>query len=135
MIPFYRWHPEVAIRYLPIVSEIKKFPKDTKILEVGSGGLGIAPYLGRLVVGLDNNFSGPSHPLLKQKKGKGEKIPFKDSSFDIVISVDTLEHVPSEKRSLMIDEMLRVAHRECIQREKLNIRTYRITQRKESVTV
>lgn len=110
---FNRWHPEVAIRYLPIVAEINRFNYQT-ILEVGSGGLGIAPYLGRKVVGLDTKFYPPFYPLLEQKIGSGLKIPFPNKSFDMVVSVDTLEHIPKLERKNVITEMLRVAKKEII---------------------
>lgn len=110
---FSRWHPEVAIRYLPIVREIKKLSQPT-ILEVGSGGLGIAPYLGRPVTGLDKSFAPPFHPLLKRRVGSGTKLPFPDKSFDVVIAVDTLEHVKPANRPKVIAEMRRVAKKEII---------------------
>jgi len=36
-------------------------------------------------------------------------LPFKDDSWDIVICVDTLEHIPSSKRQLVLNEILRVS--------------------------
>jgi len=110
---FYRWHPEVAVRYLPIVAEIKKLGQPT-VLEIGSGGLGITPYLGRKVTGLDTKFSPPIHPLSETKIGSGTKIPFVDKSFDVVVSVDTLEHVAKAERKKIIAEMIRVARKEII---------------------
>lgn len=106
---FYRWHPEVALRYLPIVSEIKKYPGTPKILEVGSGGLGIAPYLKKPVTGLDLEFEPPYHPMLHKVKGSVLKLPFADGSYDIVLAADMLEHLPKSKRQKAVSEMLRVA--------------------------
>ena len=53
--PWYRWHPELALRYLPMVEKIQKF-RPTKarrlafkkadpisILEIGSGGFRDCP--------------------------------------------------------------------------------------------
>src|SRR3989338_7491070 len=94
---FYRWHPEVALRYLPLVKEIKALPGST-ILEVGSGGLCITPYLGASVTGLDVEFNPPFHPLLNRVVGSVLQIPFKKDSFDIVVCVDTLEHLQSKHR-------------------------------------
>lgn len=105
---FYRWHPEVALRYLPLVEETKKISGNPKILEVGSGGLGIAPYLGRKVVGVDLKFDKPYHPLLKKIKASALNLPFADSSFDVVISADMLEHLEEKSREKVIDEMIRV---------------------------
>ena len=36
------------------------------------------------------------------------QLPFEDHSFDLAISTDVLEHVPPEKRNLMVKEMIRV---------------------------
>ncbi len=108
---FYRWHPEVALRYLPIVDEIKKLEKNFKILEVGSGGLGITPYLKREVTGVDRKFSSPFHPLLHKIEAQATKLPFKGSSFDTVISMDMLEHLPKGERKKAIFEMMRVGRR------------------------
>lgn len=105
---YYRWHPEVALRYLPIVDQIKKHSIKT-ILEVGSGGLGIAPYLKRKVTGVDTNFREPFHPLLKRVKGNAVKLPFKNNSFEAVISADMLEHLSVKYRGRAIDEIVRVA--------------------------
>lgn len=105
---FYRWHPEVALRYLPFVAEIEKRQK-IEILEVGSGGLGIAPYLGREVVGVDKEFDLPFHPLLRRVKASALKLPFQNSSFDLVLSSDMLEHLEKTEREKAISEMLRVA--------------------------
>lgn len=112
-LPFNMWHPEVAIRYLPIAKEIKQMG-DVSVLEVGSGGLGVAPYLNRPVTGIDEDFSPPHHPLLNMVKGIGENLPFEDKNFDVVISVDTLEHVPPENREKVIAEIVRVAKKEII---------------------
>ncbi len=106
---FYRWHPEVALRYLPIISEINKFPGNQDILEIGSGGLGIAPYLRKPLTGVDLEFEPPYHPKLRKVKASALKLPFADSSFDIVLTADMLEHLPKSERQIALCEMLRVA--------------------------
>ena len=44
----------------------------------------------------------------------GTHLPFKDKSFDIVVSLDTIEHVPASKRPQFLSEALRVAKKEII---------------------
>lgn len=111
---FYRWHPEVALRYLPIVDAINKLGKDITILEIGSGGLGITPYLKRDVTGVDIDFQPPYHRFLKMIKASATNLPLKDSSFEIALCVDTLEHLSQTKRKKAISEMLRIARKKVI---------------------
>lgn len=134
MIPLYRWHPQLALRYLPLVKFIKKIDiKNPTILEVGSGSLGIGPYLKRAFTGVDVNFSGPSWKQLKKIKGQAEKLPFSYCSFDVVISVDVLEHLPPKNRARAIQELFRVSREHVViavpsgiqsekQDQKLNLR-------------
>ena len=107
---FWRQHPEAAIRYAPIVSEIKKLNlKNSKILEIGPGSLGITPYLKQEIDGLDVDFTGPKSPYLNKIKGIATELPFRKNSYDVVISVDVLEHLKKEDRPKAIFEMMRVA--------------------------
>lgn len=107
---FFRQHPETALRYLPIVDLLKKEKLlDAKILEIGSGSYGITPYLRREVTGVDTDFPEPEYPLLKQVKSTGEKLPFKDNQYEVLILSDVLEHIPANKRKSMIEESVRVA--------------------------
>ncbi len=39
----------------------------------------------------------------------GQALPFRDRDFDVVVSCDTLEHVPQDDRLKFVDELLRVA--------------------------
>ncbi len=116
--PWYRWHPNVALRYLPVVERIRNLKRTVlsvrkgqsfTVLEVGSGGLGIAPYLKMPVTGVDKEFEPPFHPLLKRISGDATKLVFPNNSFDVVISMDMLEHLPKNKRRVTVLEMLRVA--------------------------
>ena len=112
---FWRQHPEAALRYAPVVSEIKKAAlTNAKILEIGSGSLGIVPYLKREINALDIDFSGPQTSLIKKTKGYATSIPFRKNSFDVAISVDVLEHLKPQVREKAIYEMLRVAKKMAI---------------------
>lgn len=106
---YYRQHPEAALRYLPIVELLKKLKvDDKKILEVGSGAFGITPYLKRKITGIDFDFSEGETPFLEKVVGKGSNLPFDDSSFDVVILSDVLEHIPKSFRKKTLEEAVRV---------------------------
>ncbi len=107
---FWRQHPEAALRYAPVVREIKRLKlQNSKILEIGPGSLGIIPYLKREIDGIDMDFSGPQTDLLKKIKGTAIDLPFRKNSYDVVISVDVLEHLTRPQRENAVYEMLRVA--------------------------
>lgn len=110
------WDISIALRYLPIIREIKsRFSSKSSILEIGSGEFGILPYVGDgyKVTGVDTSFGNASQKNMKMVKLSGEKLPFPSKSFDVVVCVDTLEHVSEVTREQMIDEMIRVS-RSCI---------------------
>jgi hypothetical protein len=112
---FYRWHPQLYLRYAPIVSYIAKLNlARPKILEVGSGSLGIGPYLKRELVGIDIDFSGPDWPQMTKVIATGKSLPFRNKSFDIVICTDTLEHIPPHLRQRVTAELLRVTRNDLI---------------------
>ncbi|HEU5011028.1 MAG TPA: class I SAM-dependent methyltransferase [Roseiflexaceae bacterium] len=51
----------------------------------------------------------PPCPLPGYVQGDGTNMTFADSSFDLVISCDTLEHIPPDLRDRFIGELVRVA--------------------------
>lgn len=108
---FSRWHPQVSLRYLPIVDELNKIKEPIEVLEVGSGSLGIAPYLKKEVVGVDNDFSGPQIKYLRPIQADALALPFKNNSFDYIVSVDVLEHIAPHNRPKFLAELLRVARK------------------------
>ncbi len=103
-------HPETALRYSPVVQKLKEAKlTDSKILEIGSGSLGITPYLKKPINGIDVDFSGPETPLLTKIPANGVVLPFHKNSYDVVIAVDVLEHIEPHLRAKAIGEWLRVA--------------------------
>jgi hypothetical protein len=99
-----------ALRYLPISDSILNGNiKVPKILEVGSGVKGITPYIPFKITGVDVFFNGEIEENLTPVCLSGASLPFSDNSYDYVISVDMLEHVPEHDRPNVIAELLRVA--------------------------
>jgi hypothetical protein len=96
------------MRYLPIVRLVRAEGLSDEVTEIGSGGVGIAPYLGRPVVGVDTDFGEWQAPLMTLVKGSALALPFADGSRRCVISADMLEHLPSHARDCAIREMVRV---------------------------
>ena len=95
-----------ALRYAPIIEWLKKHVPDA-ILEVGSGVNGITPYWPRSAVGIDLSFAGDENRLLQRLCASATDIPLPDAHFDAVISVDLLEHLPSDQRARAVLEMMR----------------------------
>jgi hypothetical protein len=77
---------------------------DHRILDVGGRGGLLARFVPYRVISVNTDGSGN---LL----GDGCTLPFVDSSFTAVVSIDTLEHLPRESRSPLLRECLRVAQR------------------------
>lgn len=103
-------HPEAALRYIPVISVLKNRKMlNSKILEVGSGSLGITPYLKKPIDAIDVDFSGPQTSLLNKINGTADNLPFRKNSYDVLICADTLEHIKKTQREKVIEEMMRVA--------------------------
>ena len=95
--------PDVFFRHLLAARELEKVPDLKTVLDVG-GSLGeFRKFRSDLkvvtadVIGGDVIYG-------------GDRLPFKNNSFDAVVSIDTLEHVPSLKRVELVGEFLRVAN-------------------------
>lgn len=84
------------------------------LLDLGAGS-GNNPYMdfrGQVarVVGVDPDPSVLQNPFLDEAKiGKGETIPYDDTTFDIVVSANTLEHLNNPKRCFQeVNRVLKV---------------------------
>jgi len=102
------FRPNALIRYRPVISYLKATGAE-KILEVGSGSIGITRFLRQEVTGVDLDFAGPRTSYLRPTKGSAASLPFDNNTFDSAISLDVLEHVPKPEREQMIAEMIRVS--------------------------
>lgn len=97
-----------AIRYRPVLEEIKRV-RPQVVLEVGSGPEGLSLFWRGKVIGVDVEFK--RRPLLLAVRATACALPFRDRSWPLVLSCDTLEHIPPPKRRLAITEMARVSEK------------------------
>ncbi len=98
-------------RYAFVVDFIreKRLPARARVLEVGSGSFGLGAFIGKRVVGVDSYFEQERHALLIRVRGHAGQLPFRDGSFELVVSLDLIEHVPSECRAEVIADMFRLS--------------------------
>jgi SAM-dependent methyltransferase len=82
-----------------------------RILDVGSGNAGLAHFLDKEVVGVDVRFSIQEfvrlRPPLLPVRASATMLPFRNRSFEAVVSMDLLEHLPHGDRPPAIAEMFR----------------------------
>lgn len=97
-----------AIRYHPIVQFIKKVsPKN--ICEIGSGSDGLGEFLDTKFVGCDIEFPTRINKNMVPVKADARRLPFPANSFDLVFSLDTIEHIPAKDRKKVLEEMFRIS--------------------------
>jgi SAM-dependent methyltransferase len=103
-----------AIRYAPIVQFVQT-NRPKSILDVGSGPQGLAYYLAdQRVVGTDVKFGEPPVKNMRAVAASAADLPFRDRSFDLVVSSDMMEHLPVAMRGPVVRELLRVSRRHLI---------------------
>lgn len=104
------------VRLAPVLALVREVGGG-RLLDVGSGALGVADFLDGAweVTALDRSFDdygaweGPPRTRARRVQGDARALPFGDASFDVVVAVDVLEHVPAHDRSLVLSELARVA--------------------------
>lgn len=108
-------------RYTRVVNEVRKIRgKELSVLDVGSGGRGISAFSSILrrhyrFFLLDVQkmaFKGLNrvHCVV----GDGCRLPFRDKAFDIIVSVDTVEHIPKSVRRNFYTELKRVCKKRIV---------------------
>ncbi|MDD3679375.1 MAG: hypothetical protein PHX72_00740 [Candidatus Shapirobacteria bacterium] len=98
----------VYLRYWPILKKITTLnnPK-LSVAEIGSGSFGIGPYLKRPFTGFDIAFGKKKSTFLKPVVSSAVKIPTNfNKKFNLVISVDMLEHLSPENRLKALQKMV-----------------------------
>jgi SAM-dependent methyltransferase len=85
---------------------------DVSILDAGCGEYGLAAFMpGANITGADILPPESVDERLNYRQGSIIELPFDDRSFDIVVSVDVLEHLPEDLRERAVCEIVRTARR------------------------
>jgi SAM-dependent methyltransferase len=103
---------DAALRYRAVFALLTdRWRPGIRVLEVGSGSGGAAEWTDAEIVGVDPAFERTSErkrPNLIEHPGSVTAIPMPDASFDAVLCLDMLEHVPPADRAQAIAELVRV---------------------------
>lgn len=100
---------DVALRYRAVARLIRpEVRPDTQLLEVGAGAVSIGSHLGCRSTAVDTMFDSSAGKYTDRVLASVNCLPFPDKSWDIVISIDMLEHIPPQHRNRAIQEMVRV---------------------------
>lgn len=100
--------PNVVARY-SIVCDAALVGGDLGTLEVGSGPQGLAAFSRARFVACDLAFPSSLPANMLAVRASACHLPFSDRSFDTVISLDMLEHIPLGERDRAVQEIVRVA--------------------------
>lgn len=108
-----RGYPDWATRYLPIVRRLRRHGiGGRRILEIGANENGLARFAGVRVVATDINVDHLRAARAAQDVlpvvADISALPFRDGAFGVVVSVDTLEHIPRPRRLVAVGEAVRV---------------------------
>ncbi len=106
------WNIDPALRYAFVIDQLRDvWRDDLRIAEIGSGAAGITEFLAHPVTGVDSAFErtdDKANPWLERVEGTATALPFADRSYDVVLSLEMMEHLPDEVRAAALREMLRV---------------------------
>ena len=104
------WNIDAQLRYQPLV-ELLRTRGVSSLAEVGCGNTGISGLFAQDVIGFDLAFEkGIVHvysPRLHPVIASGSALPVRDRSFEAVVCVDALEHIPPPLRGRALRELLR----------------------------
>jgi ubiquinone/menaquinone biosynthesis C-methylase UbiE len=104
-----RFNLDVELRYRAVHRALKPLvAKGSSVLEVGAGAVSIGRYLKCRTTAVDTAFGTTADRSTERVWASACALPFPDGSWDVVCSIDMLEHIPSARRAEAIAEMVRV---------------------------
>lgn len=112
-----RGYPDWAMRYVPIARRLSSFSKHNRktpprVLEVGANACGLARFYSGPVIGVNCSMDEVSSlralPDARFVVADAAHLPFLPETFDAVICVDTLEHIPAPQRHAALSEMVKM---------------------------
>ena len=108
------WRADIALRYVPVEAALRRvgWPAGrARILDVGCGSKGgLTSYAPVRTVGVDLSFNVGRirrHPRVTPVVGSGLALPVGDGTFDVVLCMDTLEHLAPAERTRLVEELFR----------------------------
>jgi SAM-dependent methyltransferase len=103
---------DTALRYETVIGLLAdRYRSDLEMLEVGAGSAGITQFLEHPITAVDPAFHRTDERrtgFVTQVVGRADALPFADASFDVVLSLEMLEHIPAAERRTALGEMQRV---------------------------
>ena len=115
-----RGYPDWAMRYVPIARELSSFFKrpmrtPRRVLEVGANACGLARFYSGPVIAVNRSMEEVSSlralPHVSVVVAEAAHLPFLPETFDAVVCVDTLEHIPASERDAALREMANMVSR------------------------
>ncbi len=115
--------PTTIRHFLAYTAVIQTFVEEKgiiSVLEVGGGGPGISSFLDTTsfricIADVEvNNIKGYVERRADAVGVDGSKLPFRNNTYDVVVSIDTLEHVPKRLHKDFIRELKRVARKKVV---------------------
>jgi SAM-dependent methyltransferase len=107
-----RGYPDWALRYLPVVRRLGRKLDGARVLEVGANRNGLARFAPVPVVAVnlaqDQLREAREEARVLPVRADMTALPFKPGTFDIVVCMDTYEHVSRETRDQGSVEIVRV---------------------------
>ena len=102
---------DTALRYDAVLRLLaERWRPGMALLEVGSGAGGVTEFLAHPVTGVDPAFERTAErgtEWLERLPGRATALPVADASFDAVLCLEMLEHLPPEEREPALREMVR----------------------------